>query len=111
VFEIDREIVYTVQSQTVKNKIYEVAVEGNKIKHCTCQGWATHKKCKHAQQIKKNKLTVNLTPQEKAIERQKASKIGKAIAPKVSQHPAYKTTKEKIDNDSDLKSFMDTVNG
>jgi len=69
VFEIDREIVYTVQSQTVKNKIYEVAVEGNKIKHCTCQGWATHKKCKHAQQIKKNKLTVNLTPQEKAIER------------------------------------------
>ncbi len=82
---------------------------------CSCPSFKYRQNCKHitvyeAEEVfgikPKEKYQ---TPQEKAIERAKAAKIGKKIAPLVSKNPSYKTTEEKVEEDPELKQFMEDV--
>jgi len=90
-------------------------VNGSPACSCPSFQFGKGKPCKHiqvkqAEEVFSSKAKPKYqTPQEKAIERSKAAKYGKAISPEVSKNPAYKTTEEKVAEDPELKQFMDKV--
>lgn len=94
-------------STKIKNKFYEVTTMEKKITNCSCQGWQVHKTCKHAAQIKREKLT--LTPRQKQIQLAQAKKYGRQVADVVGQNPAYRSVQERVDSDPKLKEFMNAV--